>query len=271
MELRNRRSILSQKNLSQSSNNRQSNDGISFSQPIPSTSRRTRGSINFSQRLDESPKRMLSEDQNELVNSLIRYLLVLDREKQVVSKAHLVKNVFNNGGRQFHPTLNKAKILLSKIFGYQLVELPGNKYILVNEIRNEIPHIYPTAEEGRQQVLLFMVLTHIFMQEESCTEETLWSFLTNLEILRSDNQDHDYFGNVKQLITEVFVAQRYLEKVVTNSNDAIEYKWGPRAEHEFSRRSALEFVSEIYCGREIKSWALQYKTLLAREQAKKSQ
>lgn len=57
-----------------------------------------------------------------------------------------------------------------QIFGYELIELPGNKYILVNEIKNEMPHICPTAKEGRQQVLLFIVLTHIFMHEECCSE-----------------------------------------------------------------------------------------------------
>nr|XP_012152254.1 PREDICTED: melanoma-associated antigen G1-like isoform X2 [Megachile rotundata] len=163
--------------------------------------------------------------------------------------------------------------MFRQIFGYRLIEFQTNKYMLVNEIQNQIPHIYPRATEGRQQVLLFLILTHIFMSEESCSEESLWNFLTNLDISCSDNQNHHYFGNVKRLITEVFVGQKYLDKLSTNANDStkIEYKWGPRAEHEFSRRAALEFVSQIYCGRPISNWPLQFKTLQAREKANKSQ
>lgn len=42
--------------------------------------------------------------------------------------------------------------------------------MLVNEMQNELPHIRPSATEGNRQVLLFLVLTHIFMHEESSTK-----------------------------------------------------------------------------------------------------
>ncbi|XP_043791182.1 non-structural maintenance of chromosomes element 3 homolog isoform X3 [Apis laboriosa] len=195
-----------------------------------------------------------------------------NREKQIVNKTRIIKNVFDNQGKHFSRIMNKTKDLLSKIFGYQLIELEGNKYMLVNEIKNELPHIYPCATESSQQVLLFIVLTHIFMQEESCTEESLWDFLTNLDISYLDNHYHPYFGNVKYLINELFVAQKYLDKTILEQNDSIkiEFKWGPRAEYEFSRREALNFVSEIYNRRPLNSWPLQFKILLAREKLNKS-
>ncbi|XP_076756030.1 non-structural maintenance of chromosomes element 3 homolog [Xylocopa sonorina] len=204
-----------------------------------------------------------SEEKHQLVNKTIRYLLVSDRRKQAISKARIIKHVLDSSGKHFPYVMNKAKNLLSKIFGYQLVELENNKYILVNEIENTLPHIRPNAIETRQRVLLFIVLVHIFMHQQSCTEDSLWDFLTNLDIPCSDNHCHAYFGNVKQLITEVFVAQKYLDKTVTEKNDSIEidYKWGPRAEYEFSRRTALEFVSRVYHGRPVNSWPLQYNAL----------
>lgn len=265
---RNHKSSLSQKPLSRSNNKRQSSDVISLSQPVPSTSR----SIRPKQCLQESPPdRIISEEEKELVNSVIRYIFALNREKQIIGKVQLIKNVFGNKRKYFHRIMNNVETVLSKIFGYRLIEFQANKYMLANEIQNQIPHISPTTTEARQQVLLFVVLTHIFMSEESCSEESLWTFLTNLDISCSDN--HHYFGNVKHLITEVFVAQKYLDKSITNANDStkIEYKWGPRAEHEFSRRAALEFVSQIYCGRPISNWPLQFKSLQAREKATKSQ
>ncbi|KOC65930.1 Melanoma-associated antigen G1 [Habropoda laboriosa] len=179
-----------------------------------------------------------------------------------------MKSIFGNQRKYFHGVMNKVKGHLSKIFGYRLVELEGNKYILVNEIQNELPHIYPAAKEASRQVLLFLVLTHIFMHDESCSEEMLFNFLTNLGISCMDNQCNVYFGNVKHLITEIFVAQKYLDKTIMVKEDLskAEFKWGPRAEHEFSRRTALEFVSEVYNGCPINSWPLQYKAAMAREQ-----
>lgn len=67
-----------------------------------------------------------------------------------------------------------------------MIELEGNKYMLVNEIKNELPHIYPCATESSQQVLLFIVLTHIFMQEESCTEGNNAITMKYMELFKND-------------------------------------------------------------------------------------
>lgn len=45
-----------------------------------------------------------------------------------------------------------------------------------------------------------------------------------------------------------FVAQQYLEKMTIHKGDSqqYEYKWGPRAEYEVSRRDVLEFISRVF-------------------------
>jgi hypothetical protein len=55
-----------------------------------------------------------------------------------------------------------------------------NRYILINDIANHLPHL--TFEKtASAQVLLFLVLVHIFMLGESCKEGNL----THLKILLS--------------------------------------------------------------------------------------
>lgn len=49
------------------------------------------------------------------------------------------------------------------------MEIDGNKYILVNEIKNDLPHLTFT-KNASSQVLLFLVLVHIFMLGNSCKE-----------------------------------------------------------------------------------------------------
>ncbi|XP_076232093.1 non-structural maintenance of chromosomes element 3 homolog [Calliopsis andreniformis] len=253
--------LLEEKSLSQSRVRRKSSNVISLSQPVPSTSSHRR--LNNQQQ--DSNDRSISEDQSQLVNSVIRYLFLLDKRKQVINKIRIIKNAFGGQGKHFQFIMKRTGDLLSKIFGYRLVELENTKYMLVNEIDNTFPHLYPLRGEGCQQVLLFIVLTHIFMHEESCSEELLWDFLTNLGIECSENRHDSYFGNVKHLISEVFVNQGYINKTVVEQNDLskVEFKWGPRANHEFSRRKSLEFVSQVYNGRPINSWPLQFKALAA--------
>ncbi|XP_043521747.1 non-structural maintenance of chromosomes element 3 homolog isoform X3 [Frieseomelitta varia] len=183
-----------QNNLSQPIvRGRNAKDVVYYSQPSSSSS-----SLSQNSSLDHAT----SKENDQLVNSLIRYLLMLDEGKQIISKARIIKNVFGNRGKHFAQTMNKVKNLLSTVFGYQLIELESGKYMLVNEIENTLPHIEPSATESSQMILLFLVLTHIFMLEDCCSEESLWSFLTNLGIPCEDDQQHSYFGNVKQLINE---------------------------------------------------------------------
>lgn len=81
---------------------------IFLSQPTASTS----ANIPLS---NTSPNRVISEDDDQLVNSVIQYLLILDGGKQIVNKTRIIKNVFGNRGRRFLSVMNKAKDLLSKV------------------------------------------------------------------------------------------------------------------------------------------------------------
>ena len=60
-------------------------------------------------------------------------------------------------------------------------------------------------------------------------------------------QNHAVFGDVKKLITQEFVRMGYLEYVRDPKSDppVYEFKWGPRAKLEISKRNALDFVCQV--------------------------
>lgn len=207
---------------------------------------------------------MQRQEEMQLINAVIRYLLVADRSKQPIQKSHIVKNALDGHTKEYRSIMERVTRQLSKVFGYKLQEVENNKYILVNEIENDIPHL---TFKASTQVLLFLVLVHIFMLSDTCKEETLWDFLRNLGIITDDSYQHEYFGDVKQLVTVDFINQRYLEKSIIDKNDPskFEYKWGCRAQNEISYRSALEFVSKIYGKSSLNNWKLQYKAMIAQE------
>lgn len=68
----------------------------------------------------------------------------------------------------------RVRVCVPKVFGYKLIEIEPNRYILVNNMTNNLPHL--TFEKvASAQVLLFLVLVHIFMVGESCKEGIIMS------------------------------------------------------------------------------------------------
>ncbi|EZA46715.1 Melanoma-associated antigen G1 [Ooceraea biroi] len=247
------------------------------SQLVVSSSQRNTRSSAFRESLQLSSSQstilqnMDTQEEMQLVSCVIRYLLVADRNKLPIQKNQIIKNALNGNGKQLQLILDTVRKHLLEVFGYKLMEIESNRYILINDVANHLPHLTFESTAGAQ-VLLFLVLVHIFMLGESCKEEALWDFLRKLNIIRFENVFlHEYFGDIKQLVTVDFVNQRYLEKIVNKDDTSqVEYAWGRRAKNEITYRSALEFVAEIYDQSSLNNWKLQYKAVIAQEQGKQS-
>uniref|UniRef100_A0A4W5KXU6 MAGE domain-containing protein n=1 Tax=Hucho hucho TaxID=62062 RepID=A0A4W5KXU6_9TELE len=58
---------------------------------------------------------------------------------------------------------------------------------------------------------------------------------------------HDIFGDVKKVVTDEFVRQRYLEYVRIPHTDPLEFefRWGQRADMEVSKVKLLEFIGQV--------------------------
>ncbi|GCB83721.1 hypothetical protein scyTo_0024315 [Scyliorhinus torazame] len=75
------------------------------------------------------------------------------------------------------------------------------------------------------------------------------------------SERHADFGDVKKLITEEFVKQKYLDYSRVLHTDPVEYefRWGARATKETSKLKVLEFVAKMHNDQDPKTWATQYK------------
>lgn len=58
---------------------------------------------------------------------------------------------------------------------------------------------------------------------------------------------HEVFGDTKKLLTQEFVRQGYLEYTRQPNSDPpmYDFRWGQRAKVEISKRSCLNFVSQV--------------------------
>ncbi|XP_046602373.1 non-structural maintenance of chromosomes element 3 homolog isoform X1 [Neodiprion lecontei] len=208
-------------------------------------------------------KDLTAEEENQLVGSVIRYLLAVDRTKHVIQRPQLVKNVFGTYNKHYRKIMTIVKATLTQVFGFNLVEFETGKYILTNAITMNPPHLSCPESEKPCRILLILVLAHIFMLDGICKEELLWDFLRKLTIIPADGFKTQMFGDVHKIITVEFVKQQYLKMPKIGSSDppAYEFHWGVRAEEEVSKRHLLEFVSKMYNDRPIKSWPKQFNAL----------
>lgn len=102
-------------------------------------------------------------------------------------------------------------------------------------------------ESQTQLSLLYIIIAYIFMKGRAIEETTLSVFLDSINI---DLQEpHDYFGNVKKLISETFVNQLYLKKITialeSKTEGVVAYDIGERARYEFRKRDLLNSVATL--------------------------
>lgn len=86
----------------------------------------------------------------------------------------------------------------------------------------------------------------------------LFLFIATIENL--SREKHEEFGDVKKVVTDEFVRQRYLEYVRIPHTEPVEheFRWGQRAEIEVSKAKILEFMGELH-EQDPQSWRQQYR------------
>ncbi|NWY93437.1 NSE3 protein, partial [Loxia curvirostra] len=212
------------------------------------------------------------------VSELVQFLLVKDQKKIPIKRADMLKNIIREYRntyseivrradrtlQQVRKTRKKGKwgrfwegltILFPQVFGLQLVEIDTKRhiYILINNLpRAEGQHLC-RGKEKEKMGLLLVILSFIFMKGNSVKDSDATILLLLLR------KQHSVFGDVKKLVTEEFVRQKYLETTPIPLTDPPEFKyqWGPRAEKETSKKDVLNFVAKMQ-GKDPTFWASQY-------------
>uniref|UniRef100_A0A3B5MG36 MAGE domain-containing protein n=1 Tax=Xiphophorus couchianus TaxID=32473 RepID=A0A3B5MG36_9TELE len=106
--------------------------------------------------------------------------------------------------------------------------------------------------------LLFVILSVIFMKGGVVRENLMWNTLKKLRV--DPGQRHEEFGDVRKVITDEFVRQRYLEYVRVPHTEPVEYefRWGQRSDMEVSKAQILEFMGQLL-EQDPQSWTQQYR------------
>uniref|UniRef100_A0A8C9RJZ8 Necdin-like 2 n=1 Tax=Scleropages formosus TaxID=113540 RepID=A0A8C9RJZ8_SCLFO len=226
-------------------------EDVSFTQP--SSSQLQRG-------LD----RLTPAQVDRKVAEVVQFILIKDQKKVPIKRADIVKNVIKEYKNIYPEIIKRANMKFEKVFGFQLVEVdPKNHaYILVNKLEQN-PRQPAVMSPGHPKTgLLFVILSVIFMKGGVVKEPVVWNTLKKLRV--DQGEKHEEFGDVKKLVTEEFVRQRYLEYTRIPHTEPLEheFRWGVRAEKEVDKMKMLEFVSQVH-DQEPQTWTKQYKEAMA--------
>uniref|UniRef100_A0A452FW02 MAGE family member D2 n=1 Tax=Capra hircus TaxID=9925 RepID=A0A452FW02_CAPHI len=201
--------------------------------------RRRAAKLQSSQEPEAPPPRDVALLQGR-ANDLVKYLLVKDQTKIPIKRS--------------------GHFLLSCFHLCPLKEIDKNDhlYILLSTLEPTDAGILGTTKDSPKLGLLMVLLSIIFMNGNRSSEAVIWEVLRKLGLRPGIH--HSLFGDVKKLITDEFVKQKYLDYVrVPNSNPPeYEFFWGLRSYYETSKMKVLKFACKVQ-KKDPKEWAAQYR------------
>ncbi|XP_062916595.1 necdin-like 2 [Mobula hypostoma] len=195
------------------------------------------------------------------VCEVVQYILIMEQKKVPVKRKDIIKNVLKDYRSRYCEIIKRAGRIFNQVFGMELVEIDPkiHAYILINKLEPAQDDSMNWGDATAKMGLLLVILSIIFMKGNAVKDSLLWHTLKKLRI--DPSEKHQDFGDVKKLITEEFVKQKYLDYSRIPHTDPAEYefRWGPRAAQETSKMKVLEFVAKMHSEQDPKTWATQYK------------
>ncbi|XP_039527265.1 necdin-like 2 [Pimephales promelas] len=194
------------------------------------------------------------------VAEVVQFILIKDQKKIPIRRADIVKHVIKDYKLLYTDIMNRVCRTFDQVFGLKLVETdPKNHvYILINKLDPIPGEPVSMRSVNPKKGLLFVILSIVFMKGGVIKENLVWNTLKKLRV--DPGEKHDEFGDVKKVVTDEFVRQKYLEYVKIPHTEPVEFefRWGLRAEKEVSKLKMLEFVGELF-EQDPQSWTQQFR------------
>ncbi|XP_007953152.1 melanoma-associated antigen D4-like [Orycteropus afer afer] len=181
----------------------------------------------------------------ERANKLVKYLMIKDYKKIPMKRSDMLKDVIREYDEHFPEIIERATYTLEKKFGIHLKEIDKEEhlYILVCT-RDSSARILGKTKDTPRLSLLLVILGIIFMHGNHASEAVLWEALRKMGL--RPGVRHPFLGDLRKLLTDDFVKQKYLEyrKIPNSSPPEYEFLWGLRACHETSKMRVLQFIAQ---------------------------
>ena len=178
----------------------------------------------------------------------MKFLLLRYHRKEVATKAEML-SVIKDYQDLFPMILSQAIDCMALVFGIDVKALDptGLVYVLFNTLGLTYNESLSDDEDSMPMAgLLVNILSIIFIHGNCVSEEKIWEMLGVMGLYAGMN--HFFYGDPRELLTQVWVQQGYLEyRQVPNSDPACyEFLWGPRTYAETTKMKVLEFLAKVH-------------------------
>ncbi|XP_064429708.1 melanoma-associated antigen 9-like [Mirounga angustirostris] len=189
---------------------------------------------------------------------LVAFLLLKYRTQQPTSQAEMLEIVGEDNQDAFPVLLGQASKCMQLVFGVDVKEVdPGDhSYILVPVLGLTWDGMLSGGQGMPKTSLLVVVLGLILLQNDHAPEEEVWEELEVMGVYAG--QEHVIYGEPRELLTNVWVQEGYVEyRQVPGSDPArYEFLWGPRAHAETSKLQMLAYFLRLNLGQPASSLAV---------------
>ncbi|CAI9181300.1 unnamed protein product [Rangifer tarandus platyrhynchus] len=186
---------------------------------------------------------------DRMMTNLMKFLLLKYRAKELTSQAEMLNKVLRDNQEHFPVVFSEVSECLRLVFGVDVKEVDPveHTYILVPILGLTCDEM-PSDGVGLPRAgFLVLVLNVIMRCGDPAPEEAVWEALSRLGVYVG--REHCVFGEPRELLTQVWVREGYLEyQQVPDSHPArYEFLWGPRAYAylETSKWQVMAFVHRI--------------------------
>ncbi|XP_043426269.1 melanoma-associated antigen 9-like [Prionailurus bengalensis] len=181
------------------------------------------------------------------VAGLVLLLLLKCRTKQPTTRAEMLAAVSQDDQDRFPVIFRRACEYLQLVFGVDVKEVDPRErsYVLVSILGLSCDGT-PSGRDGMPKTsLLVLVLWVILLEDDRAPEEAVWEALGVMGVYAG--REHVFYGEPRELLTEVWVQEGYLEyRQVPGSEPArYEFLWGPRAHAETSGVQVLQHILAV--------------------------
>ncbi|EGW04463.1 Melanoma-associated antigen B4 [Cricetulus griseus] len=214
-------------------------DKIAKSRRKKNTTRSSR-----TQHSNKSPQKDLLKKKTGM---LMEYMLNKYKQKEPLLREEMLNVVNKSFKEQFPEILKKALNRMDLVFGLEMKEVQpnGQSYMLVSKLDFKDDGSRSSELGLPNRGILIPLLSVIYLNGYCAPEEEVWHFLNMLGV--HDGVPHLIFGDIRKLITEELVQEKYLEyrQVPDSDPPSYEFLWGPKAYAEASQVKVMEFLANI--------------------------
>uniref|UniRef100_A0AC11CXG0 Uncharacterized protein n=1 Tax=Ovis aries TaxID=9940 RepID=A0AC11CXG0_SHEEP len=183
---------------------------------------------------------------NKMVANMVKFLLCKYRAKEPTSDAELLHTVLGGNQEHFPVVFRQAVECVLLVFGIDVRQVETAPIYIMVPCLGLTCDVIQSGEQGLPKAgLLVVVLSLILQNGDRGPEEEIWRALNKMGVYVW--KEHSIFGEPRELLTQVWVREGYLEyRQVPDSDPArFEFLWGPRAFAETSKEKFTEYLLRV--------------------------